>query len=120
MDILPPYRILELGIVHNAERRELFSEMTVMENLELGAYRAKGGKSLNRKLEYVFNLFAVIKERKTQQAGTLSGGEQQMVAIARGIIGHSGDRGKCESSGLRSLIKGNWSLPSNFKKERGN
>jgi branched-chain amino acid transport system ATP-binding protein len=86
MDGLPPYRILELGIVHIPERRELFPEMTVMENLELGAYRAKGGKSLNEKLENVYNLFPVIKERKMQPAGTLSGGEQQMLAIARGLM----------------------------------
>ncbi len=86
IDGLPPYRILELGIVHIPERRELFPEMTVMENLELGAYRAKGGKSLNEKLKNVFNLFPVIEERKTQLAGTLSGGEQQMLAIARGIM----------------------------------
>ena len=86
IDGLPPYRVLELGIVHIPERRELFPEMTVMENLELGAYRAKGGKTLNEKLKNVFELFPVIGERKVQLAGTLSGGEQQMLAIARGIM----------------------------------
>ena len=86
IDGLPPYRVLELGIVHIPERRELFPEMTVMENLELGAYRAKGGKTLNEKLKKVFELFPVIGERKVQLAGTLSGGEQQMLAIARGIM----------------------------------
>ena len=86
IDGLPPYRILESGIVHIPERRELFPEMTVMENLELGAYRAKGGKRLDEKLKNVFELFPVIGERKIQLAGTLSGGEQQMLAIARGIM----------------------------------
>jgi branched-chain amino acid transport system ATP-binding protein len=86
IDGLPPHKILELGIVHIPERRELFPEMTVMENLELGAYRAKGGRSFNEKLRNVYDLFPVIGERKTQFAGTLSGGEQQMLAIGRGIM----------------------------------
>src|SRR5512141_1523633 len=63
IDGLPPYKILELGIVHIPERRELFPEMTVMENLELGAYRAKGGRSFNEKLRNVYELFPVIAER---------------------------------------------------------
>ena len=86
IDGLPPYKILELGIVHIPERRELFPEMTVKENLELGAYRAKGGRSFNEKLRNVYDLFPVIEERKMQLAGTLSGGEQQMLAIGRGIM----------------------------------
>lgn len=86
IDGLPPYRILELGVVHIPERRELFPEMTVMENLELGAYRAKGGRSFDEKLGDVFRLFPVLKDRKNQFAGTLSGGEQQMLAIGRGLM----------------------------------
>lgn len=86
IDGFHPYKILELGIVHIPERRELFPEMTVMENLELGAYRAKGGLSFDEKLSDVFSLFPVLKDRKTQLAGTLSGGEQQMLAIGRGLM----------------------------------
>ena len=86
IDGLPPYRILELGIVHIPERRELFPDMTVMENLELGAYRAKGGRAFDEKLGDVFRLFPVLEGRKTQLAGTLSGGEQQMLAIGRGLM----------------------------------
>lgn len=83
---LPPYSILELGIVHIPERRELFPEMTVMENLELGAYRAKDERPLRDKFKYVFELFPVLEERKGQPAKTLSGGEQQMLAIGRGLM----------------------------------
>lgn len=83
-----PYKVLELGIIHIPERRELFPEMTVSENLELGAYRAKGVPSFEEKLNDVFNLFPILKKRNSQLAGTLSGGEQQMLAIGRGLMGN--------------------------------
>ncbi len=86
IDGLPPYKILELGIVHIPERRELFPEMTVMENLELGAYRSKDAHRFREKLGKVFLHFPVLEERQNQAAGTLSGGEQQMLAIGRGLM----------------------------------
>jgi branched-chain amino acid transport system ATP-binding protein len=83
---LPPHEIVELGLVQIPEARLLFPYMTVLENLELGCYapRAREGKGEN--LETVFGLFPVLEDRKTQLAGTLSGGEQQMLAIARGLM----------------------------------
>jgi branched-chain amino acid transport system ATP-binding protein len=86
IDTLPPYSILELGIVHVPERRALFPSMTVMENLELGAYRAKDKQRFRDKLEQVFTNFPILKERRDQLAGKMSGGEQQMCAIARGLM----------------------------------
>ncbi len=83
---LPPHEIVELGVVQIPEARLLFPYMTVLENLELGCYapRAREGKEEN--LEAVFGLFPVLEERRGQLAGTLSGGEQQMLAIARGLM----------------------------------
>lgn len=86
IDGLRPYKILERGVVHIPERRELFSEMTVMENLEMGAYRAKSGQTFDEKLSYITELFPVLTQRQNQLAGTLSGGEQQMLAIGRGLM----------------------------------
>ncbi len=80
---LHPYEIVRRGLALVPEKRELFPKMTVLENLRLGAY-AKGGKS--DKLDLIFDLFPVLEERKQQLAGTLSGGEQQMAAIARGLM----------------------------------
>lgn len=86
LDQIPGYRIVEKQIAHIPEGRRLFPFSTVRANLELGAFtkraRHKSGESLN----YVFELFPVLKERKDQLAGTLSGGEQQMLAIARGLM----------------------------------
>jgi len=86
IDNLPPYKILELGIVHIPERRELFPAMTVMENLELGFYRTRGKLDFNKKLKSLINIFPILEKRKNQLAGTLSGGEQQMLAIGRGLM----------------------------------
>ena len=69
------------------EGRRIFAEMTVMENLELGAFTRKDKAGIKEDLEMVFTRFPRLKERMTQDAGTLSGGEQQMVAVARAIIG---------------------------------
>jgi len=86
MDRLSPHRIVELGIAQIPEGRRLWPDMSVMENLELGAYikRARGG--LVQGLQEVYQLFPRLAERKNQLAGTLSGGEQQMLAIARGVL----------------------------------
>ena len=81
-----PHGIVSKGVSHVPEGRRLFGEMTVLENLELGAYRRKDAAGINRDLEWVFELFPRLKERRHQAAGTLSGGEQQMVAMGRGLI----------------------------------
>lgn len=86
IDRLRPHEIVSLGLVHVPEGRRLFPRMTVMENLELGARRAEGGRRKAENLRRVFSLFPVLEERKGQLAGTLSGGEQQMLAIARGLM----------------------------------
>ena len=82
-----PYRLVEMGLVHVPEARRLFVEMSVEENLELGALRGEARRCRARTKEQVFTLFPRLKERRRQAAGTLSGGEQQMVAIARGLMG---------------------------------
>ena len=83
---LPSHQIVELGVVQIPEARLLFPFMTVLENLELGSYIPKARKLKEENLEAVFKLFPVLEERKTQMAGTLSGGEQQMLAIGRGLM----------------------------------
>ncbi len=86
LDQVPPYKIIDLGIAHIPEGRQLFPEMTVKENLELGSLspRAKGQRK--QSLEWVLELFPRLRERQKQLAGTMSGGEQQMCAIARGLM----------------------------------
>src|SRR5579864_8042635 len=83
---LPPYRITELGIAHVPEGRQVFPEMTVQENLEIGAYVPKAKAERSQTLELVFNIFPVLAERRKQLAGTMSGGEQQMLAVGRGLM----------------------------------
>lgn len=83
---LPAYRIVEEGICLIPEGRRLFPEMTVRENLELGAYGQQVWKERLKNLEYVYQIFPPLKEREKQLARTLSGGEQQMVAIGRGLM----------------------------------
>lgn len=83
---LPPYTKAEMGLVLVPEGRQLFSEMTVYENLEMGATNARARARFKQNLERVYELFPRLKERATQKAGTLSGGEQQMLAVARGIM----------------------------------
>ncbi|MBA7518624.1 High-affinity branched-chain amino acid transport ATP-binding protein LivF [subsurface metagenome] len=89
IDKLLPHIIVRLGIVQVPQGRLLFPKMTVLENLEIGARQATDikSKSLEQRLEEVFSLFKVLRERRKQRAGTLSGGEQQMLAIARGLMG---------------------------------
>lgn len=80
------YKLVELGINHVPEGRKIFSELTVMENLELGAYRRKDKNQIKSDYEMVFKKFPILKERRKQLAGTLSGGEQQMLAIGRALM----------------------------------
>lgn len=83
---LPTTEIVEKGISMVPENRRLFKRMTVRENLEMGAYLRKNGKRLEEDMERIFTLFPRVKERLNQRAGTLSGGEQQMVAIGRALM----------------------------------
>lgn len=82
---MPPARRAHLGIAHVPEGRQVFKTLTVRENLEMGAYPAAGQAKWNETLERIHHLFPILAERATQMAGTLSGGEQQMVAIGRGL-----------------------------------
>jgi len=84
---VPPFERARLGIAHVPEGRQVFADMTVQENLEMGAYPARGQREWGRNLDRIFALFPVLAERRRQLAGTLSGGEQQMLAIGRGIAG---------------------------------
>ena len=86
IDMLEPTEIVKLGIVHVPEGRRLFPYMTVETNLKLGASLRKNKNEISSDLEEVFLRFPRLKERRNQQAGTLSGGEQQMVAIGRGLM----------------------------------
>jgi len=86
IDKLRPWDIVKMGIVHCPERRRLFSEMTVYENLIVGTYLRKDKEAIKRDLEKVFQLFPILKERRNQMAKTLSGGEGQMLAIGRALM----------------------------------
>lgn len=82
-----PHKIVHDGIVHVPEGREVFPLLTVEENLALGAYTRSDSKGIERDREMVFDYFPILKERRKQEAGTLSGGQQQMLAIGRGLMG---------------------------------
>ena len=82
---VPPYRRAHLGVAHVPEGRQLFPSLTVMENLEMGAYTEAGRRDWTRNLDRILTWLPVLAERRNQLAGTLSGGEQQMVAIGRGL-----------------------------------
>jgi len=86
IDKLSAYKIVKKGIVHCPERRRPFPEMSVLENLKMGAYLRKDKGEIAKDLETCFGLFPVLKERSDQEARTLSGGEQQMLAIARALM----------------------------------
>src|SRR6476620_4415396 len=82
---IPPPERAHLGIAHVPEGRQVFASLSVLENLEMGAYAVRGRPDWGRNLDRIFTLFPVLAERRRQMAGTLSGGEQQMLAIGRGI-----------------------------------
>jgi branched-chain amino acid transport system ATP-binding protein len=86
IDGLPPHAIVELGISHIPESGRLFPDMTVRENLEMGAYLQRAWKRKKETLAKVYQLFPSLRERERQLARTLSGGEQQMLAIGRGLM----------------------------------
>lgn len=86
IDDLKAHKIARKGISHCPERRRLFYDMNVSDNLKLGAYLTKDRKKYEELRDFVFEIFPRLKERKKQRAGTLSGGEQQMLAIARSIM----------------------------------
>jgi branched-chain amino acid transport system ATP-binding protein len=83
---MPAHRIVELGIAHVPEHRRLFPRMTVEDNLRIGAFAPRGRSKFREQLDFVYNLFPRLRERHKQRAGTLSGGEQQMCAIARALM----------------------------------
>ena len=86
MDQLPPHKIIEHGIVHVPEGRRLFPDMSVEENLIMGTLHGRAKSKRFETMEYVYELFPRMKERRKQMAGTLSGGEQQMLAVGRGLM----------------------------------
>jgi len=86
IDRLAPHKIMNLGICQIPEGRRLFSDMTVGDNLEMGAYSSTAWKRKKEALEHVFQVFPVLRERRGQSAKKLSGGERQMVAIGRGLM----------------------------------
>jgi branched-chain amino acid transport system ATP-binding protein len=83
---LPPEKIVAAGLCHVPEGRMVFSNLTVHENLKMGAYLQRDRKWIAEQTDYVFSLFPRLKERESQSAGTLSGGEQQMLAIGRALL----------------------------------
>ncbi len=86
IDNIPPEKIVRAGISQVPEGRELFPELTVAENLRMGAYTLRGNKKIEEHLERVQSHFPILAERRNQHAGTLSGGEQQMLAIGRSLM----------------------------------
>jgi len=86
IDQIPAHEIVKRGLIHCPERRRPFREMTVIDNLYAGAYLLKDKKEVQTNLEKVYQLFPVVKERSNQISGTLSGGEQQMLAIGRALM----------------------------------
>jgi len=82
----PAHDIVKRGLVHLPEGRRIFKDLSVLENLELGAYTLKDGKERKKRVEKVFARFPILAKRGRQQGGTLSGGEQQMLAIGRGLM----------------------------------
>ncbi|MDT8284228.1 MAG: ABC transporter ATP-binding protein [Thermovirgaceae bacterium] len=86
LDQHPPHKIIEFGIVHVPEGRRLFSDMTVEENLIMGTLYGEAKSKRFQTMEYVYELFPRLLERRKQLAGTLSGGEQQMLAVGRGLM----------------------------------
>jgi len=86
--ILPSKEIVKRGIIQVPEGRRLFPQMSVEENLIMGAFRRQESKNVNKELDKIYTIFPRLKERRRQKAGSLSGGEQQMCAIGRGLMGN--------------------------------
>ncbi len=86
IDQVPAHRLVAMGIAHVPEGRRLFARLSVQQNLTLGAYTKKSPEHREATLKNIFQLFPILENRKSQRAGTLSGGEQQMLAIARGLM----------------------------------
>ena len=86
IDRRSPEALVSLGISHVPEGRELFADLTVLENLQLGAYVRRDGDGIKRDLDRMYERFPVLAQRRQQAAGSLSGGEQQMLAVARGLM----------------------------------
>jgi branched-chain amino acid transport system ATP-binding protein len=86
VDRLAPHEIVRLGVSHVPEGRQIFANLSVRENLMLGAYQEKSSEKISQDLDRCFSLFPVLNERKNQRGGTLSGGEQQMLAIGRALM----------------------------------
>lgn len=86
LSALPAYRLAEFGIAHVPEGRGILTSLTVLENLELGAFTPRAKRERRKSLEEVFTLFPILKERQKQRAGTLSGGQQQMLSIGRALM----------------------------------
>ena len=102
-----PHEIIARGIIHCPERRQLFAEFTVEENLQMGAFLRRDRQGIRMDMDRVYGLFPVLAERKGQVSGTLSGGEQQMLAIGRSLMGKPRLLMMDEPSiGLSPLVKG--------------
>ena len=85
---LKPHQIVRIGIIHCPEKRRLFTESSVRDNLELGAYTEPDRAEVERRLERILDIFPVLEERLDEKAGNFSGGEQQMIAIGRALMGN--------------------------------
>jgi branched-chain amino acid transport system ATP-binding protein len=83
---LPPHQIVKIGIIHVPEGREIFPDLTVQENLRMGSYARDDTLAIRKDLDFVFEILPRLQERRSQTAGTLSGGEAQMLAIGRGLL----------------------------------
>jgi branched-chain amino acid transport system ATP-binding protein len=86
IDRLPPHAVIRLGIAHIPEGRLVFASLSVLDNLKMGAYRRTDRKQIARDLQRMFEYFPVLAKRRKQLAGSLSGGEQQMLAVARALM----------------------------------
>jgi len=86
IDRLPPHEVVKRGMVHVPEGRHVFGKLTVEENLKLGAYTQADDAAVRARMDYVCDLFPLLRERRYQKAGSLSGGQQQMLALGRGLM----------------------------------
>ena len=120
LESMPPHRRVEIGLVQIPEGRMLFPFMTVQENLELGAFTKKARREKESALEKIHQLFPVLRDRKDQLAGSLSGGEQQMCAIARGLMARPAMMMLDEPTlGLAPiLVKETFAIISQLRRER--